>query len=319
MTIEPSRTPAVPSPTRVGQGTAIEQSRAAAEVHAAVVVAQQVPRITATAVAQMRESCTRMRLAERAFYRYPRGGQTVTGASVHLARELARCWGNIQYGIAELRRDDEHGQSEMQAWAWDVQTNARSSMIFVVPHKRDGKKGQAPEVLTDLRDVYENNANMGARRLREVIFSVLPTWFVEEAKDLCATTVEKGEGDKPLPQRIADAVKVAEQWGITPGQLEQRLGRPQSAWIPPDLAQLLVIFQSVRRGEIRLDEEFAPERVTAGEIQAQATVHSGSDPVANEEDPESEAESTLVDEGWPAAAQPPDAKPAKRTGSAAKA
>src|SRR5512139_3483261 len=91
------------APVRIGQATAIEQSRAAAEVEAAVVVAQRVPRVVANAVDQMRQSCQQKRLAERAFYRYPRGGQTVTGASVHLARELARCWGNIQYGISELR------------------------------------------------------------------------------------------------------------------------------------------------------------------------------------------------------------------------
>jgi hypothetical protein len=300
--------PAVPVPARVGQGTAIEQSRAAAEVQAAVVVAQQVPRRVDVAVAQMRESCNRIRLAERAFYRYPRGGQTVSGASVHLARELARCWGNIQYGIAELRRDDDHGQSEMQAWAWDVQTNTRSSMIFVVPHKRD-KRGGQPETLVDLRDVYENNANMGARRLREAIFSVLPPWFTEEAKTLCAETIEKGEGDKPLPARIADAVKVFEQWGVTAQQLEQRLGRARDQWTPPDLAQLLVVVQSLKRGEIRVEDEFPPEGVTAADIlraakAAPAEVDTGG------ADPATDA--TLDGEGWPEVAKPADAPTAKR-------
>lgn len=112
--------PSTTMPTRIGQGTAVEQSRAAAEVQAAVVVAQQCPRNIQQAVAEMRESCRQPYLAERAFYRYGRGGSTVTGPSVHLARELARCWGNIQYGLVELRRDDEYGQSEMQAFAWDV-------------------------------------------------------------------------------------------------------------------------------------------------------------------------------------------------------
>jgi hypothetical protein len=75
----------------------------------------------------MRESCSQKGLAERAFFRYSRGGSQITGPSVHLARELARCFGNVQYGIAELRRDDEHGESEMQAFAWDVQTNTRAT------------------------------------------------------------------------------------------------------------------------------------------------------------------------------------------------
>jgi hypothetical protein len=58
-------------------------------------------------------------------------------------------------------------------------------------------------VLVDMRDIYENNANNGARRLREAIFAILPAWFKEEAKELCSKTLEGG-GDKPLAQRIAD-------------------------------------------------------------------------------------------------------------------
>jgi hypothetical protein len=200
----PSDRQAVPRATSIGQATAVEQSRAVAEVQAAVVVAQQCPRDVQFAVQQMRESCAQKALADRAFFRYSRGGSTITGPSVHLARELARVWGNIQYGISELRRDDDEKISEMQAFAWDVQTNTRSAAIFIVPHKRDTKAGQKD--LTDLRDVYENNANQGARRVREAIFAVLPPWFTEEAKELCQQTIAEG-GGKPLAQRIADIVR----------------------------------------------------------------------------------------------------------------
>ncbi len=157
--------PAVPAPGRIGQGTAVEQSRAVAEVQAAIIVAQQCPRHVDVARNEMRVTCGMLGLAERAFYQYPKGRQTVSGPSVHLARELARCWGNVDYGIKELRRDDEYGQSEMQAWAWDQQTNTRSSNTFIVPHKRDSASGST---LTSIRDIYENNANNGARRLREM-------------------------------------------------------------------------------------------------------------------------------------------------------
>jgi hypothetical protein len=98
----------------IGQATAVEQARAVAEVQGAIVVAQQCPRSSPTPSPQMRESCAQKGLAERAFFRYSRGGGQITGPSVHLARELARCWGNMQYGIAELRRDDAKGESEMQ-------------------------------------------------------------------------------------------------------------------------------------------------------------------------------------------------------------
>lgn len=254
-------------PSRVGQATAVEQSRAVAEVQAAIVVAQQCPRSIGAARTWMQQSCQTPGLAERAFYRFPRAGGAVSGPSVHLARELARCWGNVQYGISELRRDDVYGESEMQAWAWDVQTNSRSSLTFIVPHMRD-KKGGA-EKLSELRDIYENNANMGARRLREAIFSILPPWFVEEARELCSQTLQKGDG-KPLKDRVAGAVQIFKGLGIDEERLVQKLGRPRDKWTAHDIAQLLITHKSLQRGEVTLDEEFPPPRVTVDEIKAQA-------------------------------------------------
>lgn len=270
MTNEPVHVPQLPAPGRVGQGTAVEQTRAAAEVLAVVQVAQQCPRVISTARAEMQQSCQQHGLAERAFYRYPRGGQSVSGPSVHLARELARCWGNVQYGVAELRRDDEYGQSEMLAFAWDVQTNARSSLTFIVPHKRY----TGGQDLTDLRDVYENNANVGARRLREAIFSILPPWFTEEAAELCNRTLERGDG-KSLAERVADAVKVFDGMGVAKDRLEQKLGRPAEKWSAFDLAQLMITHRSLRRGEITVDEEFPQPRVTTEEITGAATAKPG--------------------------------------------
>lgn len=272
----------VQTPSRIGQGTAIEQAARAAEVYAAVQVAQQVPRDITHAIAEMTQSCAQMELAERAFYRYNRGGSQVSGPSVHLARELARCFRNVQYGIAELRRDDEFRQSEMQAYAWDVENNTRAATIFIVPHKRDKKTGV--ENLVELRDVYENNANNGARRLRQQIFAILPPWFVQQAITLCTNTLETGGKDaEPLPQRIAKAVEVAAKWGVTKAQLEDRLARKSKDWTAPDLAQLLVVFQSLQRGEVTVADEFPQERVTAAELTGKtkpATKRADDDPTA---------------------------------------
>lgn len=260
--------PVAVHPGRVGQATAIEQSRAVAEVQAAVVVAQQVPRHIEVARTAMRASCEQVGLAERAFYRFPRGGQTVSGPSVYLARELARCWGNVQHGIAELRRDDEHGESEMMAWAWDVQMNTRSSQTFIVPHKRDTRNGTTR--LVDMRDIYENNANQGARRLREAIFAILPPFFVDEATDICRATLEHGDG-KPIEDRVESAVRVYEALGISVDRLEQKLGLPRDRWTGADLAQLRITHRSIQRREVTVDDEFPQARVTAAEITEQAT------------------------------------------------
>ncbi|MFI7449583.1 hypothetical protein ACIBQX_18950 [Nonomuraea sp. NPDC049714] len=256
----------LPAPSRVGQATAVEQSRAVAEVHAAMVMAQQVPRNLDRAVAEMERSCRQMEMASRAFYSFPRAGGTVNGPSIHLARELARCWGNIQHGLHEMRRDDEGHQSEMQAFAWDIQTNTRIAHTFIVPHKRDAR-GSA-QVLTDMRDIYENNANNGSRRVREAIFAVLPPWFVERAKELCNETIAAGRQGETLPQRIDEAIKAFAGGGITQDQLERKQGKPATAWTAHDVAQLEVLFKSLRRGEVTRDEAFpaSEQPVTVAEI-----------------------------------------------------
>lgn len=251
------------APARVGQGTAVEQSRAVAEVQAAIVVAQQCPRNITAAIAEMKQVCQRKRLADKAFYSFPRSDGTVSGPTVHLARELARCWGNLQYGLIEMRRDDEYGESEMQAFAWDVEKNSRVSSTFIVPHRRDTKNSS--KKLTDMRDIYESNANNGSRRVREAIFAVLPGWFVDDAIDTCRQTLDDG-GGVPLPQRISDAVRAYDGIGVHVDRIETKLGRPSTKWTERDLSELQILFRSIDRREVTIDEAFPQPRVTAEEI-----------------------------------------------------
>lgn len=235
------------------QATVVEQSRAIAEVQGALVVAQQRPRDKARALNEALESCRTREVAETAFYKFPRGGESVQGESIHLARELARCWGNIVYDIRELSRDDAGGSSEMQASAWDLETNALARLVFIVPHLRD-KRGGAQR-LTDMRDIYENNANMGARRLRECIFAVLPPYLVRSAAEECRRTLETRNAEVPLPKRIADALTHFAKLGIDKGRIEARMGAT-STWTAVDLANLEISYNSIRRNEISADEEF---------------------------------------------------------------
>ena len=260
-----------PRAPRIGQSTAIEQSRAVAEVQAAVLVAQNKPRDTAKAQMEIRTSCTQRYLAEKAFYSFKRANSPVNGATVHLARELARCWGNIQYSVVELERDDDRGQSEMLAYAWDLETNTRVEMRFVSPHYRssvDGKK------LTDTRDIYENNANHGARRMRECIFAVLPPWLVEDAKMRCRSTLERPLDEDgqviPLGKRIADVVQAYAELNVTQGQLEANRDRPTRDWTAQDVADLGIIFRSIKTRETQIEDEFPTARVTAADIKKAA-------------------------------------------------
>ncbi|MGQ4733405.1 hypothetical protein ACUN3E_37825 [Streptomyces sp. Ju416(a)] len=278
----PAQMPTAPGADRIGQGTAVEQSRAVAEVQAAIYVARQFPREIGRARNTMQAACQSMALAGKAFYRFPRAGGAVEGSTIHLAKALAQSFGNLQYGVTELRRDDDYRQSEMQAWAWDVENNTRHVLTFIVPHARFAK-GKV-EALIDLRDIYENNANNGARRLREAIFATLPDWFVEEAEDLCRQTLSKGDG-KPLPERIEGAIQVFAGLGITVDRLEQKLGRKRDQWTGPDIAQLLITHKSIQRREIAIEDEFPQARITGGEIKSKASAKTGSSTPPPDDDP----------------------------------
>jgi hypothetical protein len=261
----------------IGQATAVEQARAVAEVAAAVQVAQQFPRDMDRVRREMHTACASPALAKRAFYAVPNRGQ---GPSVHLARELSQIYGNFQSGIHELRRDDDKGESEVQAFAWDVERNGRTSRTFVVPHQRMKSGKRVP--LEDLSDVTNNNNNVGARALREVIFNQLPRWLREEAEDLCRQTLEQGNG-KPVAQRADEAVRAfADRFHVTEQQLVERVGRRRGEWTPQDLATLEVIYRSIDQGETTADEQFPPPKVTAAEVTAKAKAKPPQPPAADE-------------------------------------
>jgi hypothetical protein len=248
---------------QVSQATTVEQSRAVAEVEAAVIVAQRVPRDIQRAEAELRDACSRLRMAEQAFYQVPSRG---TGPSVHLMREAARIWGNIEHGSHELARDDNRGESEVQSFAWDKQTNTRTSRTFIAPHARM-KEGRR-QALTDLGDITNNNNNAAARAVRECISNVLPRWFTELAQDLCRATLEHGEG-KPLPERIEQMVLAFGQIGIAQTQMELKLGRRRGQWDAGDVAQMSIAYTSITRDNIDKTEVFpSVTSVSAADIVA---------------------------------------------------
>jgi hypothetical protein len=248
--------------------TAVEATRAMAEVQAAVVLAKQFPRSITKAIEDRDALCARKRMAEKSSYRYSRGGSQITGPSIHLARALAGVWGNITYGLVEIERKPSQKTSTMLAFAWDLETNTRPTTTFEVPWVRSAGGALVP--LIDPRDVYENNANQGSRRVREMLFAVMPDWFVDEAVDACNATLERTEQEKPIRQRRTEMVGAfRDRFGVTGPQLEAKLDRKVDEMTPPDLAALGVIYRTLERNETTVAAEFPPperERIRVDEL-----------------------------------------------------
>ena len=243
----------------INQGTvAIETSRAIAEAQGKLVIAKRFPRDEVQAYNRVAQACQRKGIAEKAFYSYNRGGGTVSGPTIRFAEELARCWGNIDYGIKELSQDE--GKSEMQAYAWDLETNAQSVQNFTNPHIRE--VGGKAKILTSQRDIYEINANMGARRLRSRILAILPTDLVDMAIAECKKTLA-GNNDEPLIDRVKKMVVAFGKLGVTQEQIEKRLGRRVDTMTIDDFTDYIGIYNAIKQGESKIAEWFEAEKVAS--------------------------------------------------------
>lgn len=242
----------------INQGTiAIEANRAIAEAQGKLIVAKRFPRDEIQAYNRVSQSCQRKAIAEKAFYSYNRGGSVVSGVTIRFAEELARCWGNIDYGIKELSQDE--GKSEMQAYAWDLETNAQSVQNFTNPHIRE--VGGKAKLLTSQRDIYEINANMGARRLRARILAILPTDLVDMAIMECKKTLA-GNNDEPLIDRVKKMVVAFSKLGVTQEMIEKRLKRKTETMTIEDFTDYIGIYNAIKQGESRINEWFETETIS---------------------------------------------------------
>jgi len=240
-----------PTPRSNGAMVPIEQHRAIQEVQASMFIAKRFPRDIESAYLKIMKACERQSLAQAAQYAYPRGGQMVTGPSIRLAEVMAQNWGNIQFGIRELSQGD--GESEVEAFAWDIETNTRQIKVFKVPHKRYTRQGT--KSLTDPRDIYECVANNGARRLRACILGVIPGDITEAAVEKCNETLSKGDG-KPIEDRVRSMLSKFAEVGVTKEMVEARLQHKTTAIVMAQIVELGKIYNSIKDGMSKREDWF---------------------------------------------------------------
>lgn len=234
---------AVAAPTTQAMSTVQSDSqRAIAEVQAALVIAKQFPRNPIEAYDRIMNACQRPGLAQSAVYSYARGGSSVTGPSIRLAEMLAQNWGNIQYGIREL--SSENGESTVEAFAWDVETNTRQTKVFQVPHIRYTRNGS--KKLTDPRDIYELVANNGARRLRACILGVIPGDVIDDAVAQCEQTIQAHADTSP--EGVQKLLKSFEKHGVNKEAVEKRIQCRIEAISPAQVVSLIKIGTSIKDG-----------------------------------------------------------------------
>ena len=235
------------------QGNAIADAstaREVQEVQAMMTIAKRFPRDEKAALDRIINACTRKGLADSACYQYSRGGTDITGPSIRLAEAIAQAWGNLQFGVREL--EQRNGESTVEAFAWDLETNTRQVKTFQVKHERHTKMGA--KALTDPRDIYELVANQGARRVRACILGVVPGDVVDVAVKQCDVTLNATA--EVTPESIKKLIDVFAGFKVSKEQIEARIQRHIDAITPAQIVALRKIYNSLKDGMSKPEDWF---------------------------------------------------------------
>lgn len=236
-------------------GNELAQSSAAAsaqhEIQSAIIIARKFPRNEEACFQRLMKAAMRPSFAEDATYSFPRGGQDVTGPSVNLAREAARLWGNIRFGLYVVRDDED--TRLIRGFAYDVEHNVKVEVeddfrkLIQRKVKEGPEKGKAVWVIPDERDLRELTNRRGAILLRNALLQVMPKDLIEDALYQCSKTLETEATSNPDGERKRLLLDFG-SLNIAVEQIEQKLGHAFAQSTPKELAELRGICKSIQDG-----------------------------------------------------------------------
>lgn len=236
--------------TATSAGVVAAHHREESELQAMFTVSNSLGRSELDGYNRAMSSCERPAFADGTTYNFPRGGKTISGPSVKLARELARVWGRIAFDLRVVDINDD--QVHIRAVALDLVHVTRIAMEDKFSKKIQRKRnGQTLWVEPDERDLRELINRRGAILVRNCLLQVLPPDLVEDAVAKAkATLVDAASGD--LQKNRADVVKAViasfDKVGVKQVQLEEHIGSPMAKMTPTQCQDLRGIYQSLVDG-----------------------------------------------------------------------
>lgn len=223
------------------------------EIQSAITIAKKFPRDEDTSSKMLMKACGRKAFAEDATYAFPRGGSTISGPSVNLAREGARTWGNIRYGC-DIVREDEISRL-IRGWAWDMETNTRVSAEDQFKKLIQRKAGKETIwIKPDERDLRELTNRRAAILIRNSILQLLPKDLIEDALEAAKATLKKTV--KQDPEAVNKMINAFLAYRVNSSMIEKRLGHDPKKATPEELEELRGIFNSIRDGNSTVEEYF---------------------------------------------------------------
>lgn len=188
--------------------------------------------------------------AQTCNYSVPRGGKSISGPSVHLAKILAQNWGNMRIEAKVVATDERHVTS--QAVAFDLETN----LAIKVEVKRSimGKFGRFND---DMITMTGNAGNSIA--LRNAVLAVIPKGIVDKCYNTAKQMITGDVSDKTKliakRKQVVDGLK--DTYGVTEKEILVAIGKAAIDHIEADdLIVLIGIGQAIKDGDTTVEDAF---------------------------------------------------------------
>lgn len=188
--------------------------------------------------------------AQTCTYSVPRGGKAITGPSVHLAKILAQCWGNLRVEAKVV--DISATQVTSESVCFDLENNL--AIKTQVKRSIIGKHGRYSD---DMITVTGNAAN--AIALRNAVLSVVPRGIVDKVYNAAKQVITGDISDetKLIARRkqVVDALK--DTYNVSEAEVLKAIGKQAIQHInADDLVVLIGIGTAIRDGDTTVDEAF---------------------------------------------------------------
>lgn len=231
------------------------------EIQSMIMQAISRPRDEVEATARVRQSFSRLKMAEAAKYVFPRGKGKVSGASVDAAKEIARQWRNITFGFSDISEDPNY--VHLRGWAHDLESNNKVCFEDKFEPKVQRKLGKGTPnertewVMPDERDLRELCNKRGSILIRNAIKAVVPAYIFEEALEVAEETIRREQYEREqFKSKIATLLHQFKKLEVTEAMISKFVGG--DVWQMPreKYEELRPIWKSINDGETEKGEWF---------------------------------------------------------------
>lgn len=190
-------------------------------------------------------------------YAVPRGGKSIQGPSVHLAKIIAQTWGNMRVEAKVISVEGKTLTS--QAIAFDLENN----LAIKVEVKRSimTKMGRMND---DMIVVTGNAANSIA--FRNAVLSVIPRAIVDKIYNAAKSTItgDISDATKLVAKRIQVFTALKESYGVTEAEILKAVGRASIDHITADdIVAIIGIGQAIKDGDTSVELAFKGGKSTS--------------------------------------------------------